>query len=160
MNPSNDNGLNFFEPGPIGDGQQHQCRDVDMNNNCACVTNHVDGDDTAAKDINDGGDKLVYHLQQVEPPEPIDPSRQLPALLIRLTTTTTTRIRARRRKMRQSRVVTIDKLIRRISALSRVATTGTGNSGAAIGLASEEMSSRLRLTGASKAVQDRRILRI
>ncbi|KAL9705103.1 hypothetical protein quinque_008621 [Culex quinquefasciatus] len=142
MNPSNDNGLNFFEPGPIGDGQQHQCRDVDMNNNCACVTNHVDGDDTAAKDINDGGDKL------------------LPALLIRLTTTTTTRIRARRRKMRQSRVVTIDKLIRRISALSRVATTGTGNSGAAIGLASEEMSSRLRLTGASKAVQDRRILRI
>lgn len=155
MNPSNDNGLNFFEPGPIGDGQQHHCRDVDMNNNCACVTTQVDGDDAAAKDINDGGDKLVCHNQQVEPPEPIDPSRQLPALLIRLATT-----RQRRRKMRQGRVVTIDKLISRISALSRVATAETGRSGSAIGLESEEISSRLRFTGASKAVQDRRILRI
>lgn len=107
MNPSNDNGSNFLQRDV--DHRQHLCRAVDMNNNCACVTN----DD----DIGTEGDELIHQNQDHQLVESID---QLP-LLVR-----SALVRRRRRKSKGlarvtfiKHVVTIEQLISRIEEISR-----------------------------------------
>lgn len=118
MNPSSDNGSNFFESVIAQHPQRHHCRDVDMNNNCACV---VTNDDRIDEDSE--GDELAHRKDHQLVANSID---QLP-LLIR--SALAVRRRRRQRKPKSLRVgvialkhvVTIEQLISRIEAVSHSA---------------------------------------
>lgn len=113
MNPSNDYGSNFLQSSV--DQRQHHCFAVDVNNNCACVTN----DDH----IGTEGDELII-LSSRQDHQLVESIDQLP-LLVR-----SALVRRRRRKSKglarvtfTKQVVTIEQLISRIEAVSRLQPT-------------------------------------